>query len=136
MKVLLTLILLAAAPMAFAQTGTQPDVPPAFPGGMKALHRIIEKNMKYPGQARKDRVGGKVLVKFVVDTLGKVTNVTIEEGIRDDIDNEAIRLVKLLDGWNPGIQKGKKKKVMFRLPLYFWPDKKFQREYEELHGKS
>lgn len=136
MKIILTLILLAAAPMAFAQTGTQPDIPPAFPGGMKALHRIIEKNMQYPRQARIDRVGGKVVAKFVVDTLGNVTNIVIEEGIRDDIDNEAIRLVKLLNGWSPGIQKEKKKKVAFRLPLYFWPDNRFKREYEELHGKS
>ena len=104
---------------------------PEFPGGLKKLHKIIEKNIRYPESAKQERIGGKVLTQFVIDTTGNVTDIKIVEGIREDIDREAIRLVSLLNGWTAATQGGIKVKVMYRLPLTFYPDDRFKREYKK-----
>jgi hypothetical protein len=65
--------------------------------------------------------------------MGNIMDIKIVKGIRDDIDKEAIRLIGLLNGWTPGTQNGKKVKVVFNLPLYFYPDNKFKRKYKKEH---
>lgn len=106
-------------------------------GGQEGVYKIIADSMVYPSAAKEERVGGKVLVKFKVDTLGKVFDIGIVEGIRPDLDQEAIRLVKLLEelGAPRCKRKGSKVRVEMKLPLYFFPDVNFQREWQEKNKK-
>lgn len=109
---------------------------PKFSGGEQAIYKIIADSMVYPKLASKDRIGGKVITQFTVDTLGNVTDIKVIKGVREDIDNEAIRLIGLLKNWTPGTQNGKKVKVVFNLPMYFYPDDKFKRKYKKKHNMN
>lgn len=104
-------------------------------GGQEGVYKIIADSMVYPAAAKEERVGGKVLVKFNVDTLGKVFDIGVVEGIRPDLDAEAVRLVKLLKKWSPAYAKGRKVRVQMKLPLYFFPDVNFQRDWEQKNKK-
>ena len=114
-------------------TRTIIEVAPVFPGGVQNIYKIIEENLQYPKSAIKDKVGGKVITQFVVDTLGNVRDIEILKGIRQDIDDEAMRLIGLLNGWTPGIQDGRKVKVRYVLPLTFFPSDKWKRKYKRLN---
>lgn len=109
---------------------------PRFPGGDKRMAHIIKENMHYPKSARKDRVGGRVVVQFVVDTTGAVAAVQVVESVREDIDQEAMRLISLLKGWTPGTMDGKKVRVQYQLPLNFYPDNKWKKAYLEAKEKE
>jgi TonB family protein len=113
-------------------TETIVETPAMFPGGMSNMYKIIDDNLHYPETAVRDNLGGKVLTQFVVDTLGNVVNIEILQGIREDLDNEAKRLIGLLNGWSPGTQGGKKVKVRYVMPLTFFPDNKWKRKYKRL----
>ena len=104
------------------------EIMPAFLGGEQAILKIISDNMSYPEQDFKDKIGGKVVTQFTVDTLGNAVDIEIIEGIREDLDNEAIRLVGLLKGWTPATQNGKKVKVALKMPLVFYPDKRSKKK--------
>lgn len=102
---------------------------PEFPGGLVAMQKYIEKNMRYPPQAIKNNITGKVMVEFVIDENGYVTNARIVKGIGYGCDEEALRVVRAMPRWKPGTQKGKNVKVRFLLPLRFdiqdpWPRRK------------
>jgi TonB family protein len=113
-------------------TRTVIEVAPTFPGGTQNIYKLIEDNLHYPESALKDKVGGKVFTQFVVDTLGNVINIEVIKGVREDIDNEAMRLIGLLNGWTPGTQDGRKVKVRYVLPLTFFPNNKWKRKYKRL----
>ena len=117
----------------FAQTNgsNNQNVEASFPGGSEAIYKIIADNLQYPISAKKNRIGGKVTVSFTVDTLGMVTQIKIAQGINPDIDNEALRLVGLLNGWTPGIYKGEKRNFLYTLPILFFPDEKFKKKYKK-----
>ena len=97
--------------------------------GEKGLMKIISESVKYPPLALKDKVGGIVKVQFTVDTTGNVTNIKILQSIREDIDNEAMRVVGLFNGWRPGTQNEKKVRVVYTMRINFWPNDKFKRKY-------
>ena len=109
---------------------------PKYPGGEQAIYKIIADSMVYPNLAYNDRIGGKVVTKFTVDTAGKMVDIRVVKGIRYDIDNEAIRLIGRLNDWTPGTHNGKKVRVTFNLPLYFYPDEKFKRKYKKQHNMN
>lgn len=100
---------------------------PEFPGGFERLSKILEDNFRYPKSAIADGVGGVVITEFAIDTAGNLMNIRILKGVREDIDQEAMRLVGLLNGWTPGTQGGKKVKVWYQMPITFHPDKKLQK---------
>lgn len=102
-----------------SKTFTLVETMPEFPGGTGNIQKVIKENLKYPDSAIKDSVTGKVFVNFVVDTTGNLINIKILKGVREDLDNEALRVVGLLNGWTPGIQRGKKVKVAYSLPIHF-----------------
>lgn len=95
------------------------EISPKFAGGDERLRKIIKDSLKYPESALKDGIEGRVITQFTVDTLGNVKDIKVIKGVRADLDNEAIRLAGLLNGWTPGIQNGKKVRVVFTLPLTF-----------------
>jgi len=87
---------------------------PEFPGGRDSLNIYLRKNIVYPESAKKDSIEGKVIVKFYVDTLGYITNISVKQSVRSDIDQEVIRVVSNMPKWNPGTLE-----VPFVLPITF-----------------
>lgn len=90
-----------------------------FPGGDKAMKDYIAKNLNYPKYAEDIKQEGTVLVSFVVDEKGKVTDAKVARGVLKAMDNEAIRLVKSMPKWNPGEENGKKVKSQMVVPIEF-----------------
>lgn len=90
---------------------------PTFPGGEKKLYEFINKNLNYPQIAKESGIEGLVVVNFVVDETGSVSNVKVLRGIGGGCDEEAVRVVKRFPKWNPGKQRGKPVKVSFNLPI-------------------
>lgn len=92
---------------------------PEFPGGDKALDDFIIKNLKYPEEAKKQNIQGKVWIGFIVDKEGNVLEIEALRGIGGGCDEEAVRVVALMPKWKPGKQSGKPVVVKFRLPINF-----------------
>lgn len=92
---------------------------PEFPGGMHELMNFIEKNVRYPEVARKHGMQGRVIVRVVIDKDGSVTEPTIVRSIDTELDNEALRIVKLMPKWKPGTQRNKAVKVKYTFPVTF-----------------
>lgn len=91
---------------------------PEFPGGMEALYQFIAANIKYPG--RPDQcVTGKVIVSFVIEKDGTVSDAKVVRKLAPNFDDEALRVVKLMPKWKPGRQEGKPVRVQFNLPINF-----------------
>ena len=92
---------------------------PQFPGGMEALAKFLQKEVRYPEIARKAGVEGKVFVQFVVGQDGKIRDVAVVRGIGGGCDEEAIRLVNSMPPWVPGKQNGRAVSVRFSMPITF-----------------
>ena len=92
---------------------------PEFPGGMPAMIEFLQTNLKYPSDAKKQNVGGRVLVMFVVETDGTISNVRVAKNVFPSLDAEAVRVVKAMPKWNPGKEKGKPVRVNFSLPIVY-----------------
>lgn len=92
---------------------------PQFPGGDLALRKWIANNVKYPNIARENDIQGKVFVRFCVNKNGTVDKVSIARGVDPLLDKEAIRVVKLLPKWKPGMQRGKPVNVWYTVPINF-----------------
>ena len=95
------------------------DFPASFPGGEVALYKWIEQNLRYPTVAAEAGLHGKVMVNFVVERDGSITNVRISQSVHESLDNEAIRLVKLMPPWLPGKKTGNAVRSYFTLPINF-----------------
>jgi TonB family protein len=92
---------------------------PAYPGGDEARIAFLGQNIRYPEQAKKNGVQGKVFVTFVVETDGSISNVKVLRGIGGGCDEEAVRVIKMMPKWSPGLQEGKAVRVQFNLPIKF-----------------
>lgn len=92
---------------------------PEYPGGQAALFEFISKNVKYPEDAVKKKVEGKVFVTFVVDTDGKITDVSLMRKVFPSLDAEAIRVISAMPNWIPGKQKGQVVRVKYTVPIMF-----------------
>ena len=92
---------------------------PAFPGGTSAFYQYVQKKLKYPAQARRMGIEGKVFVQFIVDKDGTITNVTVVRGIGAGCDEEAARVIKGSPKWKAGKQRGQAVKVRMILPITF-----------------
>ncbi len=92
---------------------------PTPDGGMAAFYQFVQKNLKYPAQARRMGIEGKVFVQFVVDKDGKLTEVQAVKGIGAGCDEEAVRVIEGAPKWKPGKQRGRAVKVRMILPITF-----------------
>ena len=92
---------------------------PEFPGGMAELMKFISRNIKYPEQAMRDSIQGRVIVQFVITKTGEVSDPTIMRSVSPELDAEAIRVVNAMPTWKPGTQRGQAVKVKFTLPIQF-----------------
>ena len=96
---------------------------PEFPGGMPAMIEFLQTNLNYPKDAKNQNVGGRILVMFVVEADGSISNVRVAKKVFPSLDAEALRVVKAMPKWNPGKEKGKPVRVNFSLPIVFSPKK-------------
>jgi protein TonB len=134
MRTLLVLLALVAWSVAGAQaddtTGaglvaygdtcvTTCEVMPIYPGGVEQLYAFLSANARYPKEARKHWIEGKVYVSFVIEKDGTVSSVKLVRGVHPLLDNEAIRVVSTLERWTPGTQFGKPVRVQFSMPIIF-----------------
>lgn len=92
---------------------------PQFPGGESALLNFLMKNIQYPAEALQKGISGQVITRFVVDQYGRVGNVEVFKSPSPLLDAEAIRIIKSLPRWIPGMQNGQCVSVYFTLPINF-----------------
>ena len=91
-----------------------------FPSkGLDGYYRFLAKNMKYPKAARKNGIQGRVYVQFVVDKEGDTIDVVAVKGISKECDEEAVRVISMMEKWKPGLQRGQPVKVRMVLPILF-----------------
>ena len=95
------------------------DEMPSFTGGQNALMQFLANNVKYPTVAFENGVQGRVLVGFIVDRDGSLSNVKVERSVDPSLDKEAVRVVKAMPKWQPGKQKGSAIRVKFTVPIVF-----------------
>ena len=95
------------------------EVMPQFPGGQIAMLKYIMENMKYPEQAVKEGIQGRVTVRFIVEKDGSISDVKPVLSVHPLLNKEAVRVVKSMPKWTPGKQNGKPVRVRFNLPVMF-----------------
>ena len=92
---------------------------PEYPGGQAALFEYLSTNVKYPADAEKKKVEGRVLVTFIVNTDGSITDIELVRKAFPSLDAEAVRVISGMPKWIPGEQKGQKVRVKYTVPLSF-----------------
>ena len=92
---------------------------PSFPGGMAALMKYLSENVKYPEQAEKESIQGRVVCKFDVGEDGSISDITVAKSVDPLLDAEAVRVIELMPKWIPGKQNGKPSKMKYTLPITF-----------------
>ena len=92
---------------------------PAFPGGMQELMVYLGKNIKYPTIAQENGTQGRVIIQFVVERDGTISDVRVARGVDPYLDKEAVRVVKSMPKWIPGKQNGKAVSVKYTVPIVF-----------------
>lgn len=92
---------------------------PCFPGGQGRMLEFIEKNLRYPKALEETCVQGRVIVAFVVERNGKLSNIKVVKSLEPALDKEALRIVKLMPRWIPGRQNGITVRVKYIIPITF-----------------
>ena len=92
---------------------------PSFPGGQGALMQYLANNIKYPVVAQENGVQGRVVVSFVVERDGSITDVQVVRSVDPSLDREAQRVVKSMPKWIPGKQNGQAVRVKYNVPVSF-----------------
>ena len=92
---------------------------PVFPGGDMAMMEFLSKNIKYPVEAQKKGLQGRVVVSFVVEKDGSLSDVKVAKSVDPQLDEEALRVVKSMPNWTPGMQNGKTVRVKYYVPISY-----------------
>lgn len=92
---------------------------PCFPGGPGRMLEFIEKNLRYPKELEETCVQGRVIVAFVVERSGKLSNIRVVKSVDSALDKEALRIVNLMPKWIPGQQNGMTVRVKYIIPITF-----------------
>ena len=88
-------------------------------GGMQAFYKYVGEKIKYPAQARRMGIEGRVFVEFVINKDGSLSDVRSIKGIGAGCDEEAVRIIQSAPAWSPGKQRGKAVKQRYTLPIIF-----------------
>lgn len=92
---------------------------PEFPGGIVQFMKWLTRNLRYPPIAQSQRIQGKVVVSFIINKDGSIASPTIVQSVDPVLDREALRVVKMMPRWKPGLQNGKPCRTMFAIPVNF-----------------
>ena len=92
---------------------------PSFPGGNAALMSYLNSNTKYPVVAQENGVQGRVIISFVVERDGSISDVKVARSVDPSLDREAQRVVKSMPRWTPGKQNGQTVRVKYTVPVVF-----------------
>lgn len=92
---------------------------PQFPGGPSALFQYLSESIKYPEEAEKNGIEGRVILTFIVETDGSISNVNIVKSVDPSLDAEAIRVVATMPRWSPGRMDGSAVRVKYTVPVTF-----------------
>lgn len=92
---------------------------PEFPGGFEALIKYLADNVRYPDEALKDAIEGKVIVRFDINKDGSISNIIVVRSLQPLLDAEAVRVISAMPKWNAATQRGKPIRVGFTLPVNF-----------------
>ena len=92
---------------------------PRFPGGERKLAEFIEEKMQYPKKCAEKGIYGRVIVAFVVERSGQLSNIRVVKSVHRALDKEALRIVKLMPRWIPGEQNGVTVRVKYIIPIRF-----------------
>ena len=95
------------------------EVMPQFPGGQIAMLQYLMENIKYPEQAMKKGIQGRVAVRFIVEKDGSISDVKPILSVHPLLNKEAVRVVESMPKWTPGKQNGKPVRVRYNLPVMF-----------------
>jgi TonB family protein len=132
-KILFLIITLLTFELTFSQSHTKTEnqkvkagfgvtvvqTPAQYPGGPDSLFNYLSNNLKYPRHAKLSGVYGRVYVGFLVDKTGKLKNFRILSGVTDELNDEALRVVKAMPDWTPGTRAGENIDVQYVLPIDF-----------------
>lgn len=108
-----------AEPQAEEEVFNMVEQMPAFPGGQGELMHYFAKNINYPTIAQENGTQGRVILQFVVEKDGSITDVKVVRGVDPYLDKEAVRVVKEMPKWIPGKQNGKAVRVKYTVPVMF-----------------
>jgi len=98
---------------------TSVENPPEFPGGIEKFYAYLGKSIRYPAIARENGTQGKVILQFVCERDGSLTDIKVVRGIGDGCDEEAMRVLRASPKWKPGIQNGRPVRVQYNVPVSF-----------------
>lgn len=103
-----------------SQTLDFPEKKASFKGGESAFYKYISNNVKYPKDAIKNKIEGKIVVQFTVNKDGRIIDVsTLGKTLGYGLEEEAIRVIKNMPKWEPAVQKGKNVAMRFQIPINF-----------------
>jgi len=88
-------------------------------GGEKAWSKFLSRNLRFPEEAQSAGASGRVIVGFIIEKDGTLSNITIERPAGNGFDEEAMRVLKMAKAWKPGIQNGQPVRVKFVIPINF-----------------
>ena len=92
---------------------------PEFPGGMTEYMKWLTRNLRYPDIARSQKIQGKVVVQFIVNQDGTIADAKVVKSVNPHLDREAMRVIRMMPSWKPGIQDNKPCKTMIAVPIVF-----------------
>ena len=92
---------------------------PQYPGGIKALHKFIASEIRYPAEARRDNILGEVIVGFTVGVDGHLTGIRVLKSVSEALDKEAVRVISKTGYWYPGKKNGKPVRFEMSIPINF-----------------
>ena len=90
-----------------------------YPGGTKELAKFLQENLKYPKDALKNNISGKVFLRAIVEKDGKLKDIEVIRSVHPSLDAEALRLVKSMPKWTPATQRGQAVRSKIMLPIVF-----------------
>jgi TonB family protein len=95
------------------------ELMPAFPGGERMMMEFIQKNIIYPQVAKESGFSGTVYINFLLDNTGEIHKVNVIRGVHSSLDAEAVRVIRAMPRWSPGLQSGRPVSVSFNLPIKY-----------------
>lgn len=92
---------------------------PEYPGGLAEFTKWLTKNLKYPEAARKQKIEGKVVVSFIINKDGSISDAKVAKGVNPLLDQEAMRVINMMPKWKPGVHNDQPCRTLFAVPIHF-----------------